>query len=121
QATTRHFLRNPICQTLPRKFKIAFSGCPTDCAQGAINDVACLAALGPNGERGFRVRVGGGLSTSPENAHPLVDFVPVDGLLPVIEAVVRVFDRTGNRVNKSRARMKYVIRKIGMDGFRKEY
>jgi sulfite reductase beta subunit-like hemoprotein len=123
QATTRHFLRNPICQSLPRKFKIAFS-CGSissgDCAQGAINDVALLAMV-KDGKRGFRVRVGGGLSTSPEDAHPLEEFVPVEKLLPTIEAVVRVFDRTGNRENKSRARLKYVIRKLGMDGFKKEY
>ena len=119
QAVTRHFLRNPICQALPRKFKIALSGCGDDCAQGAINDVAVLARV-RNSERGFEVRVGGGLSTSPEDAHPLEDFVPADRLLPVLEAVVRVFDRTGNRQNKSRARLKYVIRKIGIDGFRKE-
>jgi sulfite reductase beta subunit-like hemoprotein len=120
QAVTRHFLRNPICQALPRKFKIALSGCGDDCAQGAINDVAILARV-RNSERGFELRVGGGLSTSPEDAHPLEEFVPADRLLPVLEAVVRVFDRTGNRQNKSRARLKYVIRKLGMDGFRKEY
>ncbi|MGZ3438247.1 MAG: nitrite/sulfite reductase [Polyangia bacterium] len=120
QAVTRHFLRNPICQALPRKFKIALSGCGDDCAQGAINDVAILARV-RNSERGFEIRVGGGLSTSPEDAHPLEEFVPADRLLPVLEAVVRVFDRTGNRQNKSRARLKYVIRKIGMDGFRKEF
>ncbi|HEY2745839.1 MAG TPA: nitrite/sulfite reductase, partial [Polyangia bacterium] len=133
QAVTRHFLRNPICQALPRKFKIALSGCGDDCAQGAINDVAILARVHPaprlrgpddsreKSERGFEIRVGGGLSTSPEDAHPLESFVPADRLLPVLEAVVRVFDRTGNRQNKSRARLKYVIRKIGIDGFRKEY
>jgi sulfite reductase beta subunit-like hemoprotein len=120
QATTRHFLRNPICQSLPRKFKIAFSCGPHDCAQGAINDIGLLAMI-KDGQRGFRVRVGGGLSTSPENAHPLEEFVPIARLLPTLEAVVRVFDRTGNRENKSRARLKYVIRKLGMDGFRKEY
>jgi sulfite reductase beta subunit-like hemoprotein len=120
QAVTRHFLRNPICQALPRKFKIALSGCGDDCAQGAINDIAILARV-RNSERGFEIRVGGGLSTSPEDAHPLEEFVPADRLLPVLEAVVRVFDRTGNRQNKSRARLKYVIRKIGMDGFRKEF
>lgn len=135
QAVTRHFLRNPICQKLPRKFKIALSGCGDDCAQGAINDVAVLAKLrtpvqkaeppfekpSERVERGFEIRVGGGLSTTPEDAHPLESFVPADRLLPVLEAIVRVFDRTGNRQNKSRARLKYVIRKIGIDGFRKEY
>ena len=120
QAVTRHFLRNPICQALPRKFKIAFCGCGDDCAQGAINDVGILARVRQCRAR-VRVRVGGGLSTSPEDAHPLEEFVPADRLLPVLEAVVRVFDRIGNRENKSRARLKYVIRKIGLDGFRAEY
>ena len=119
-AITRYFLRNPNCQSLPRKFKIALSGCGDDCAQGAINDVALLAMV-QDGVRGFRVRVGGGLSTSPEDAHPLESFVPADRLLATLEAIIRVFDRTGNRENKSRARLKYVIRKIGMDGFRAEY
>ena len=63
----------------------------------------------------------GGLSTSPENAHRLYDFVAEDELLPVLEAVVRVFDRLGNRQNKSRARLKYVVRKLGFDGFRAEF
>jgi sulfite reductase beta subunit-like hemoprotein len=124
QAVTRHFLRNPICQKLPRKFKIALSGCGDDCAQGAINDVALMAqvrVVDGVQVRGFRVRVGGGLSTSPEDAHPLEEFVPADRLLPTIEAIVRVFDRLGNRQNKSRARLKYVIRKLGIDGFRREY
>ena len=131
QAITRYFLRNPICQKLPRKFKIAVSGCGEDCAQGAINDVAVLARVRTpvqkvepgfeKAERGFEIRVGGGLSTSPEDAHPLETFVTADRLLPVLEAVIRVFDRTGNRQNKSRARLKYLIRKIGLDGFRKEY
>jgi sulfite reductase (ferredoxin) len=122
QAATRHFLRNPICQSLPRKFKIAFScgSSNSDCAQGAINDIGLVAQM-KDGRRGFRVRVGGGLSTSPEDAHPLEEWIPVEKLLPTLEAVVRVFDRTGNRENKSRARLKYVIRKIGMDGFRAEY
>lgn len=120
RAVVRHFLRNPICQALPRKFKIAFSGCPDDCAQGAINDVGCIAQV-KDGVRGFQVKVGGGLSTSPEDAHLLEAFVPADRLLSTLEAVVRVFDRTGNRENKSRARLKYVIRKRGMDGFLAEY
>jgi sulfite reductase beta subunit-like hemoprotein len=120
QAVTRHFLRNPFCQALPRKFKMAFSGCETDCAQGAINDVGCIARV-KDGVRGFRVIVGGGLSTTPENAHVLEEFVPAERLLATIEAVVRVFDRTGNRENKSRARLKYVLRKLKLEGFRAEY
>lgn len=120
RAVTRYFLRNPICQALPRKFKIALSGCPDDCAQGAINDIGLVAKV-QDGVRGFRVVVGGGLSTSPEDAHLLSEFVPETRLLAYLEAVVRVFDRTGNRENKSRARLKYVIRKLGFDGFKAEF
>ena len=124
QAATRYFLRNPVGQALPRKFKIAFSGCAHDCAQGAINDVGLVAVVRDvdgKPERGFRVRVAGGLSTSPENAHLLHDFLPTDELLPVLEAVVRLFDRTGNRQNRSRARLKYVVRRLGWEGFRAEF
>lgn len=121
-ALTRHFLRNPICQALPRKFKIALSCCATDCAFGAIHDVGLTArtrvAADGSVEHGFRMAVGGGLSTSPEDAHLLAEFVPARHLLAYCEAVVRVFDAHGNRQNKARARLKYVIRKQGWDGFK---
>jgi sulfite reductase beta subunit-like hemoprotein len=119
QAVTRHMLRHPAFQDLPRKFKIAFScGHAGDCAQGAINDIGLTARV-QDGVRGFRVVIGGGLSTSPEDAHLLYDFLPADELLAVCEAIVRVFDRTGNRQNKARARLKYVIRKLGWDETRR--
>jgi sulfite reductase beta subunit-like hemoprotein len=117
QAVTRHFLRRAENQALPRKFKMAFSGCDHDCAAGAINDVGCIARV-VDGVRGFRVKVAGGLSTTPENAHQLYDFLPADQLIPVIEAVLAVFDKLGNRQNRMRARMKYVVRKLGWDGYR---
>jgi sulfite reductase (NADPH) hemoprotein beta-component len=117
QAVTRHFLRRAENQALPRKFKIAFSGCASDCALGAINDVAAIARV-RDGVPGFQVKVAGGLSTTPEDAHELLDFVPADRLLGVIEAVLEVFNKHGNRQNRSRARMKYVVRKLGWDGYR---
>jgi sulfite reductase (NADPH) hemoprotein beta-component len=117
QAVTRTFLRKAENQALPRKFKIAFSGCDSDCAMGAINDVGCIARV-VDGVPGFRVKVAGGLSTTPENAHLLYDFLPADRLLGVIEAVLAVFNALGNRQNKARARMKYVVRKLGWDGYR---
>lgn len=117
QAVTRYFLRKAENQALPRKFKIAFSGCDDDCALGAINDVACIARI-VDGVVGFRVKVAGGLSTTPEDAHVLYDFLPADRLLGVIEATLAVFNALGNRQNKARARLKYVVRKLGWDGFR---
>ncbi len=120
QAVTRHFLRRPANQALPRKFKIAFSGCPHDCGFGAINDVGCIAAV-RDGELGFKVKVAGGLSTTPADAKVLYEFLPADQLLGVIEAVIAVFDKHGNRQNRARARMKYVVKKLGWDGYRKEF
>src|SRR6266581_8641157 len=123
EALTRFFLRNPICQALPRKFKIALSGCPTDCAMGAMHDIGIIARtreVDGRREIGFRVLIGGGLSVSPQNAWVLHEFLPPERLIPVCEAVVRVFDRTGNRRNKGQARMKYAIRKLGWEAFKAE-
>ena len=123
EALTRFFLRNPICQALPRKFKIALSGCPTDCSMGAMHDIGVIArAREVDGRReiGFKVVIGGGLSVSPQDAWVLHEFLPPERLLPVCEAVVRVFDRTGNRKNKGQARMKYAIRKLGWETFKAE-
>jgi len=123
EALTRFFLRNPICQALPRKFKIALSGCPTDCAMGAMHDIGVIARtreVDGRREIGFKVVIGGGLSVSPQNAWVLHEFLPPERLLPVCEAIVRVFDRTGNRKNKGQARMKYAIRKLGFETFKAE-
>src|SRR3989454_1446751 len=123
EALTRFFLRNPICQALPRKFKIALSGCPTDCAMGAMHDIGVVARtreVEGRREIGFKVVIGGGLSVSPQNAWVLHEFLSPERLLPVCEAIVRVFDRTGNRKNKGQARMKYAIRKLGFETFKAE-
>lgn len=108
QATTDLFLRNPICQNLPRKFKIAFSGCPTDCAVGAIHDIGAVARV-RGGERGFTVWVGGGLGNSPRPATLLYEFLPARRFFAVIESVVRVFDAEGPRRNRNRARIKFLF------------
>lgn len=120
EAITRYFLRREPFFDLSRKFKIALSGCPHDCAQGAIHDIGLLAQL-RDGMPGFRVRVGGGLSTRPTEARVLEEFVPPDELLPACEAILWVFYRYGNRQNKSRARLKYVILTKGWNFFVAEY
>lgn len=117
EALVRFFLRHPKASDLPRKFKIALSCTPRDCAQAAIHDVGLVAAL--RGEqRGFRVLVGGGLSTSPQSAAELYEFLPEEQILELAEAVLLVFDDRGNRTNKHRARLKYVLRDLGVDGLR---
>jgi sulfite reductase beta subunit-like hemoprotein len=121
EATARFLLRNPMNQNLPRKFKISFSGCQDHCGLAPIQDIGAVAAVrGENGASrpGFRLYVGGGLGPSPQVAQPLEDFTPADDLLVTVAAILRVFDRTGNRDNKSLARLKFVIRNLGMDKFR---
>jgi sulfite reductase beta subunit-like hemoprotein len=119
-AITRLFLRHPLSEKLPRKFKIAFSGCANDCAKAAIHDLGFIAAV-QNGEKGFRVVVGGGLSSSPRNALLIHEFVRGAEIGRVGETVLRIFDRLGNRENRQRARLKYVLKKLGDDGFRAKY
>jgi sulfite reductase (ferredoxin) len=119
EATFQYFLRNPLAQRLPRKFKINFSGCTTDCGQAMFNDVGVVAVSRPREgggvEHGFRVYLAGGLGANPHPALALEDFTPKEELLPTIEALLRVFDQNGNRDNKLRARMKWLVDTLGFD------
>jgi sulfite reductase beta subunit-like hemoprotein len=120
EAVTRYFLGHPLSASLPRKFKTAFSGCASDCAKAAIHDLGFVAAV-REGERGFKVLAAGGLSTSPQAALALHEFVPAGEIGRVAEALVRLFHRLGNRDNRHRARLKYVLRKLGEEKFRAAY
>jgi sulfite reductase beta subunit-like hemoprotein len=111
------FLRKELTTNLPRKFKIAFDGCAgKDCIAGAINDVGLRAQI-RDGVRGFRMTVAGGLGALPREAHLLSEFVPADQLLARCEAVIRVFNKYGNRSNKNLARLKFVLRDRGLPWF----
>jgi sulfite reductase beta subunit-like hemoprotein len=121
---SRYLLRHPDFHDLPRKFKIAFSGCEDDgaCAVAGIHDVGLIAQVrGSNGtaHRGFKLLVGGGLGSLPTEAAVLTDFLPEEELLPTIEAVLRVFTETGNRKNKLMARLKFVLRAKGIEELRR--
>ncbi len=116
EAITRFFLRQGWANNLPRKFKIALCDGPDDSVFAAINDIGLVGQV-RDGARGFRVFVAGGLSTTPQSAVVFFDFLPEADLLDACEAVVRVFDRHGNRENKHRARLKYVLRKMGQERF----
>lgn len=116
-----HLLRNPLNQSLPRKFKIALSGCKQDCALTPIHDVGLLAAKRADGVIGFRMVAGGGLGSLPRMAQVLREFCPMDELLPSIEAVIKVFDTLGNRKNRNKARMKFVIEKLGFEEFKRRW
>jgi sulfite reductase beta subunit-like hemoprotein len=119
EAAFRHFLHNPLAQRLPRKFKINFSGCATDCGQAMFNDVGVIATTKHHEdgtvEPGFRVFVAGGLGANPHPALALEEFTSREDLLPTIEAILRVFDHNGNRENKLRARMKWLIDTLGFE------
>jgi sulfite reductase (ferredoxin) len=120
EAVTRQFLGHPLASSLPRKFKVAFSGCASDCAKAAIHDLGFIAAV-QNGEPGFKVVAAGGLSSSPQNALVLHEFVRTGEIGRIGEAILRIFHRLGNRENRQRARLKYVRKKMGDQGFRDEY
>jgi sulfite reductase beta subunit-like hemoprotein len=113
------FLRKQLTDNLPRKFKIAFDGCPTDCVAAAINDVGLRASV-RDGKRGFRMTVGGGLGPLPSEAQLLDEFLPEERLVNRIEAVIRVFNKYGNRQNKNKARLKFVLRERGWEWVREQ-
>src|SRR5438445_1809507 len=119
KAVSRHLLRNPLNQSLPRKFKIAFSGCQHDCALTPIHDLGFLAVKQADGTIGFRVTAGGGLGSTPRIAHLLYDYLPMEDLLPLCEAILKVFDNLGNRKNRHKARMKFIIDKLGFEEFKR--
>ena len=117
-AYSRYFVRHPFTQALPRKFKTAFSGCERDCAITAIHDMGFIPKL-VNGRRGFKLLTGGGTSIMAKIAPTLYEFVPVEEYLKVTEAVIRVFHRSDElRKNRMKARIKFLIARIGIDDFR---
>ncbi|MHB8513638.1 MAG: nitrite/sulfite reductase [Actinomycetota bacterium] len=123
---TRHFLRNPLSQDLPRKFKVALSGCPADCAQTAIHDIGVLAIERETKdgtiEAGYRILVGGGLGSDPHEAKTLEPFTHPDDLLVTSEAVLRVYDRLfdvyADRTKRARSRLKILVERMGIEAFR---
>jgi sulfite reductase beta subunit-like hemoprotein len=108
------FLHKELTDSLPRKFKIAFSGCKEDCMVGSIHDIG-LRAVVRDGKRGFRMVVGGGLGPLPVESILQDEFVPVERLVNKCEAVIRVFSKYGNRKNKNMARLKFVVRSRGAE------
>lgn len=116
----RHFLRNPLNQQLPRKFKISFSACEADCAQGLLHDLAVVAVR--DGERfGFKVMAGGGLGHKPHEAIVIEPFVDERELLMVMEAVVALHNRYSDRAKRAKSRIKFLVDRFGPEGFIEKY
>ncbi len=116
-ALYKFFLRNPICQEMGRKFKVSFSSTDEDTGLSYLHDLGFIAKI-ENGVRGFKVMAAGGLGSQPRHAEVLYDFLPSDKIIPVMEGVLRVFDRYGERKSRAKARMKFLLKDIGLEAFR---
>ena len=119
-AVFEYFLRKPFCQEMGRKFKIAFSSSEKDTALTYMHDMGAIPRIKEvDGKkiRGFKVLIGGGLGAQPHLAITTHDFLEEDLLIPYLEAVLRVFDRHGERNSRHKARIKFLIQQIGIDAF----
>ncbi len=122
-ATAFFLLGHDDTQDMGRKFKIAFSGCHDNaCGLTNFHDVGCIARTRKvDGvvQRGFEFYVGGGLGAVPQSALLLEEFLPEAELLPMAQAVCRVFGRLGERENRQRARLKFLVKKLGFEEFKR--
>ena len=116
----QHFLRNPLTQQMPRKFKISFSACESDCAQGMMHDMGVIAVRKGN-KFGFKVVAGGGLGHKPHEAIVVEEFIEEKDLLLVMEAIVSLHNRYSDRVKRAKARIKFLVDKFGREGFIDKY
>ena len=112
----QYLLRNPICQEMGRKFKIAFSSSDKDTALSYLHDLGFIPKI-VEGQKGFKIMLGGGLGSQPHHAELLSEFVPVNQIIPTAEGVIRVFDRYGERAKRLKARLKFLIKELGKDEF----
>jgi sulfite reductase (ferredoxin) len=123
KALAHYLLGHPDTQDFGRKFKIAFSGCSAEaCGLALMHDLGLVAVTRPGAdgtiERGFEFYVGGGLGSVPHQALLLDPFVPEAELMPLTQAVCRIFARHGEKQNRSRARIKFLVKKLGIEAFR---
>lgn len=114
QAAFEYFLRNPICQDMGRKLKIAFSSSEADAAFIFIHDFGFIPRI-KDDQRGFKVVVGGGLGAQSIIAHTAYEFLEAEKIIPFMEAAIRVFDRHGERAKRNKARMKYLVSSLGLE------
>lgn len=116
-AVFKFFLRNPICQEMGRKFKVSFSGTDEDTGLSYMHDLGFIAKI-ENGVKGFKVMLGGGLGSQPRHADLFYTFLASDKIIPLMEGVLRVFDRYGERKSRAKARLKFLIKDIGLEAFK---
>jgi sulfite reductase (ferredoxin) len=116
----QHFLRNPLNQQMPRKFKISFSACESDCAQSLLHD-AGVVAVRKDGQPGFRVKAGGGLGHKPRESIVVEEFIPERELLFSLEALVTLHNKYSDRTKRAKSRIKFLVERFGIDGFLEKY
>jgi len=123
KALAYFLLGHPDTQEFGRKFKIAFSGCQDEaCGLAQMHDIGAVAAIREvdgRPKRGFKLLVGGGLGTVPHQAKLFAEFIPEEELLPVAQAICRVFARLGEKKNRNTARLKFLVAKLGIEEFRR--
>ena len=123
EASMRFLLGHPDAQDFGRKFKVAFSGCrPHACGLVTMHDFGAIAVtreVDGVEQRGFEVHVGGGLGAVPHEARLFEPFMPEDEILPTLQSISRVFARLGEKRNRARARIKFLVAQLGLDEFRR--
>ena len=121
---TEFMIKDPASFTLPRKYKIAFSGCGKDCAFATVNDMGFIAKKEKRGSeeiRGFRAYVAGGMGAYSRVGEFFDEFVPAEAIGYMAEAIKRLFDKHGNRRNKHKARLRFVMDRYGPEKFKELY
>ncbi len=116
----QHFLRNPLNQQLPRKFKISFSACEADCAQSLLQDCG-VVAVKKGGQHGFMVKAGGGLGHKPRESIVVEEFIPEQELLFSLEALVTLHNKYSDRTKRAKSRIKFLVERFGVEGFLEKY
>ncbi len=116
----RHFLRHPLTQHLPRKFKISFSACERDCAQGMMHDLGVVATR-RDGKKGFKILAGGGLGHKPRHAITVEEFIEEGELLASMEAIITLHNRYSDRKKRAKSRIKFLVDRFGPEGFVERY
>jgi len=117
EALFKYFLRNPISQEMGRKFKVSFSASDADTGLSYMHDLGFIAKI-KDGVKGFKVMLGGGLGSQPRHADVLFEFLASERIIPLMDGVIRVFDRYGERKSRAKARMKFLLKDLGLEGFK---
>lgn len=118
--TTSYLLKDPTVFNLPRKFKIGFSNTPADTANATLSDLGFIAKI-KNGQKGFEVYGGGGLGSNPAASVKLEDFIPAREVLYHVQAMKELFENEGDRTNKHKARIRYILQRLGEEEFKNRY